>query len=534
MVLMNRSTSITLAIVLMVLGHTMAQQKLVWMPAPVNHPSINASSPFISMDGKGLLFISDNTDGNVPAVFYTSSADEVNWKQPVMLPSTINNRLNHLRGFSLSPDGKQLFITSTKGGGVGGYDLYISDQRGAYWSDPAPVGLPVNSKANEASPTLSADGTRLFFMRCERMDATSASGCKLMMATRRTVTSQWTEPVELPPHINTGNSQTPRIMGDGETIIFASDKLPGKGGMDLFITRRDGDTWTSPIPLDFVNTPGNNQFVSATSTGRYLMTELPGKMGSTELVQMLFPPEVKPKGVMKIEGRVRGLTPPTAAYIGVFDNDTRTKINTTRPDKDGLFIVYLKEGGHYSINVDPEQDKYTFFSKDYDLTEGRINTMDKLDVTLKAPAPGDELLLSQVSFKPYSAELEESSKSQLDKVSRMMKANAGMRFTIEVALYGFRRDSVQSDRELTEITHDTIRYQITSTQTDSTGLQTTRTRDSVVVKATYHNDQTVEQALEVVNYLIAQGAPATGITPSSFVFEAVPEERRTRVKVIVR
>src|SRR5688572_10986694 len=195
--------------------HATAQQKVVKMPAPVNHPAINATAPFISFDGKALLFISDNTEGKVPAVFFTSSVDEVNWKDPVMLPKTVNNRLNYLRGFSLSPDGKQMFIASTKGGGAGGYDIYYSDQRGAFWSDPATIGVPVNSKANDASPTLTADGTQMYFMRCERMDANNASGCKILMSSRRSATGQWGEPVELPPNINTGNSQTPRIMSDG-------------------------------------------------------------------------------------------------------------------------------------------------------------------------------------------------------------------------------------------------------------------------------------------------------------------------------
>jgi hypothetical protein len=518
---------------LLMAGHASAQQKVVKMPPPVNIIGVNASSPYISLDGKGLVFVSDLTEGKVPAVFYTSSTDEVNWVEPVMLTSNISSRMNYLRGFALSSDGKQLFTTSTKGGGAGGYDIYYSDKRGAFWSDPIPIGAAVNTRANEASPSVNADGTQLYFMRCERMDANTGSGCKLLLSTRRTATSQWTAPVELPPNINTGNSQTPRIMGDGETLIFSSDKLPGKGGMDLFLTRRQGDTWTTPVPLDFVNTPGNNQFVSATSTGRYLMTEVMGK-ASTEITQLLFPPEVKPRGVMKVEGRISGVTPPTAAYIALQDSDTRSKLNAARPEKDGSFVLYLKEGAKYTIYIDPEQDNYTFFAKDYDMTEGRINTMAKLDVSLKQLAPGDELVLNQVSFKPQSAELQESSQQQLDKVIRLMKGASSLKFSIDVELYGFQSDSVLSDPDLTEVVHDTIHFTVTRTMTDSTGLQVSETHDSTSVRTTYHNDRTVEQAIEVVNYLIGKGVPASGVMPISHVFVAVPGERKTLVKVIAR
>ena len=54
-----------------------------------------------------------------------------------------------------------------------------------------------------------------YFMRCETMTGTQADRCKLMVARKKT---QWTmdEPTELPAFINTGNSQSPRIMGDGK------------------------------------------------------------------------------------------------------------------------------------------------------------------------------------------------------------------------------------------------------------------------------------------------------------------------------
>jgi hypothetical protein len=518
---------------LLFIAQASAQQKIVRMPQPVNHPSVNNWSPFISLDGNSLLYMADNAEDNIPSVFFTSTADGATWKEPVIMPKSVNSKLNFLRGFALSADGKKMFITSTKGGGLGGYDLYASDQAGAYWSEPANVGQPVNSIGNEGAPSLSTDGLELYFMRCEKMDYQHASGCKIWISTRRTPTSHWTDPAELPAHINTGNSQTPRIMGDGETLIFSSDKLPGKGGMDLFLTRREGDNWSEPVPLDFVNTSADNQFVSATSTGRYLMTEQPGKM-SSELVQVLFPQETKPKGVMKIEGHVTGLPNPAGAYVSLFDRDAGTKVHTTRPDKTGVFVLYLKEGLRYSVSVDPEQDTYTFFTKDYDLTTGRVNTFDRLDAILKPAQPGDELVLDEVTFKPQSSELEASSHRQLDRAVRLMKSNASTSYAIEVDLYGYVRDSVQSSVDLTEVQHDTTRFTITTTMTDSTGAVTESQRDSVLVKTTYHNDRTVHQALEVVNYLIEKGVPASGVLPASRVFEAIPEERKILVRLRVQ
>jgi hypothetical protein len=529
---MRRSVVIALLLESFACACCFGQQRIVKMPFPVNRPSVNNSSPFISLEGRSLLFLSDNTEDNFPTVFYTATADGANWKEPLLLSKSINSKLNYLRGFSLSADGKQMYISSTKGGGLGGYDLYVSNLMGAYWSEPVNVGQPINTKGNEACASMSTDGLQMYFMRCEKMDGQKAAGCKIWTATRRLLTSPWNAPVELPGIINSGNSQSPRIMGDGETLIFSSDKLPGKGGMDLFLSRRQGETWTQPVPLDFINTPGDNQFVSATSTGRYIMTEQAGKM-ETDLVELLFPPELKPKGVMKLEGTVSGLPTPGAAYVSLFDRDSDAKLGSARPDKQGVFSVYLKEGMRYSLSVDPEQDTYTFFTKVYDLTTGRVNTMDRVDAPLKVATPGVEIPLEEVTFKPRSAELEQSSKRQLGRVLRLMKSPAATHYGIEVSLYGYQRDSVQSSPELTEIRYDTAHYAVTTSVIDSAGVSTQSTRDSIVVKTSYHNDRTVQQALEIVNYLIEQGVPSGAMSPSSRVYDAVPEERKIVVKLKV-
>lgn len=520
-------------IALMVVGlasEAGAQQKIIKLAAPINHPSINTSAPFVSLDGNSLLFVSDNAEDNVLTVFYSAKPDGVNWKDPVALPKNINSRANFLRGFALSPDGRQLLFSSQRGGGLGGYDIYISELRGAVWAEPVNFGQPVNSRENEACPSLSSDGLQVYFMRCEKMDPNKASGCKIWTSTRRTLTTPWTPPVELPPAINTGNSQAPRIMGDGETIIFSTDKLRGKGGMDVFFSRRENQAWSAPVALEFANTQNDDQFVSASSLGRYLMMESMGQMGS-ELVEVMFPPELKPKGVMKVEGHISGLPDLSSAYITLSDSRAQVKLQNTRPDKNGLFTLYVKEGMSYDVSVDPEQESYTFFIRTFDLSHDRINTFERMDVKLKQLAKEDEIELTGITFKPLSTELAESSKPTLRKLVRLIKGNPAFRFNVEVSLYGYKRDSVMSDPDLTEVQTDSLHYTVTKTLTDTLGNVTTSSTDSVVVKTTYHNDRTVQQALEVVNYLIEEGVPAGTVSPSSRVFDAIPEERKLLVKV---
>ena len=51
--------------------------------------------------------------------------------------------------------------------------------------------------------------------------------------------------MNLGPAINTkGNERTPFLHSDGKTLYFSSDGHPGLGGIDVFRTVRQGDSWT--------------------------------------------------------------------------------------------------------------------------------------------------------------------------------------------------------------------------------------------------------------------------------------------------
>lgn len=503
---------------------SLGQAKIRKMPPNINHTSINNFAPFISLDGNIMVYVADVAEDNVLTLCY-SQREGVNWKDPVVLPKTVNSKLNFLKGFGLSPDGMTLYLSNTKSNGLGGFDLYSSQFNGVMWSDPVNIGLPINSKGNESNPSFSADGSTLFFMRCEKMDFNAADLCKIMMVTKKS-NGQWDQPVELPASINTGNSQTPRMMGDGETLIFSSNKLqPNQGGMDLYYTKLSNGQWSVPRPLDFANTPKDDQYVSSTSSGRYLLRDVPGTRES-ELVELLFPSEVKPKGTIKIDGNVAGVS---NAFVSVYDFNSRRQVFSTKPSKDGNFVVYMNEGGVYDLSVDPEQDNYTFYSKKFDMTSEKFSLIEKVTATLKPLSSGDEIELAGISFKPNTSELSPSSSQELRRLVRLMQGNPSVYFSIQVSLQGFEKDSVRSNPDLTELKIDTIKIPVTY-KVDSV---TTAVRDSLVIKSTFHNDRTLPQSKAVFNYLLSQGIPAGRMACSGkAIVEALPEKRRVWVTAI--
>lgn len=516
-----------LILLLAVAGTASGQAKLRKLPSNLNHPAINNYAPYISLDGNSMVYVTDLGEDHELVLTYTTRQG-VNWKDPLILPRTIGHKLNFLRGCSLSPDGKTLFLSNMKSNGMGGFDLYMSQWKGTRWEEPVNMLLPANSKENEACASLSLDGNALYYMRCETMDADKASGCRILVM-RKKPNGQWDNPEELPGFINTGNSQAPRIMGDGEMLIFSSDRLqPNQGGMDLYFTRWSAGTWSKPKPLDFANTPEDDRYVSATAAGLYLLKEAPGQR-SSELVEMLFPPEVRPSGTLRLDGSVTGIPNPSLSYVTTYAQGDQSKVSTIQPAKDGSFLLYLTYGRRYQLVIEPADEHYTYSSKEFDLT-GEGNAMvEHLAVNLELVTPGTVLDASAIAFQPSSATLTTASSLELSRLNRLIQGNPDRSFSVEVTLYGYREDSVRSDPDLTEVVYDTTRIPVMY-QLDSV---TTETRDSIVVRPRYHNDRTLQQAQAVASALIREGTkPGRLASSGKAIVEAIPEKRKTLIQVI--
>lgn len=497
----------------------LAQSQIRKLPSVINHPSLNVVAPYISADGNALLFASDGGQDGALIVSYTSR--ERDWSSPVELPKHLNNRLNFLKGYALTGDGKKMFVTSAKSPVIGGYDIMSSELTGNTWSMPVNLMLPINSRLNEACPSITPDGNVLYFMRCDNMDQYKASGCRIFSSTKKS-NGQWSEPVELPSSINTGNSQTPRILADGVTLIFSSDKItPNKGGMDLYMSRFTNQTWSEPIALDFVNTERDDQYVSVSANGRYMIKEAKGARNNYELTEFLFPENLRPKSLMKVEGKIAGADGASvASYIAVTDVQTSKVVYATKTATDGSYFFYLPEGSKYEMSVDPEQSNYTFYSKYIDLESDKIPQKEKVNVILKTPQPGDEIPLDLITFNPNSSDFNSLATQELGRLSRLVKANPDLHFEIQVTLEGLKTDSIQSSPDLTEMKIDSVIVQ-------------GDTASYAIAKTTFHNDRTLQQAESINNFLNKEG-----ILPDqlSFVVNAIEstEPPKLKIKAVVR
>jgi hypothetical protein len=215
----------------------------------------------------------------------------------------------------------------------------------------------------------------------------------------------------------------------------------------------------------------------------------------------------------------------------VIDLGTNKRVYNGRPETNGSFTIYLTEGAKYELSIDPEQSNVNFYSKQFDLTTDKTPQIEKVAAVLKPIANKDEIAMDLVTFKPNSSEVNPGSYEDLKRLVRVIKNNPSFKFEIQVMLAGYLEDSVRSGPDLTEVLYDTIRMQIDDIDT----LGQLYKRDSLIAKVTYHNDRTIQQAKNIISYLISQGASAGNLV--YFVNarpEAITENRKIVVRVVAR
>ena len=113
-----------------------------------------------SADGTTMVLVHWDKAGR-NADLFRSHWDGRRWSQPEAI-SSLNTKASE-RSPALSRDGRYLYFSSDREGGVGGYDLYVSRWDGTAWTGVEALPDTVNTKANELGPAISADGTQLYF-----------------------------------------------------------------------------------------------------------------------------------------------------------------------------------------------------------------------------------------------------------------------------------------------------------------------------------------------------------------------------------
>ena len=395
------------------------------------------SFPVVSPDRRTLIFtgLTPQMDENM----YLSEWINGAWGPPKELSSAINTQ-NNEGTCTLSADGKNLVFTAcNRFDGYGDCDLYYSRQTGTTWSVPENLGAVVNSRYWESQPSLSADGRTLYFSS----NRPGGLGRHDIWKSQKGSDGKWMKPVNLGASINTPNDEkAPFIHANGNTLFFASDKTPGMGGFDIYLSKLADTTWSSPVNLGYpINTPSDQVGLFITADGRsayYTDDQISRGQGKSLLytfelpdtLRKLFTPTHYTKGKITDSQTHQ----PLAASIELFDLQTGKKISEFESQpSDGEFTVIINKESDYALYVN--RSGYLFKSKTFSVSDSVVSA--RLEIGLEAVRKNQNESLNNIFFRVGDFELDKKSQVELSKLVAFLRNNP----TLSIEISGHTDDT---------------------------------------------------------------------------------------------
>lgn len=172
---------------------------------------------------------------------------------------------------TFTPDGRTMIFASTREGGFGAYDLYVSHLKKGVWTMAELLPLPINTQKDDFDPFITPDGKKLFFSS-NRINSYNYWDCDIYVSSWSG--EKWTNP-ELydPVFITPGKPDWGvTIPQDFKTFIFSSGRnLDKPHSVQIFQSTWLGNKWSRPYLLPFpVNTGKWEATPYITPDGKYL------------------------------------------------------------------------------------------------------------------------------------------------------------------------------------------------------------------------------------------------------------------------
>ncbi|MBI5915225.1 MAG: PD40 domain-containing protein [Bacteroidetes bacterium] len=219
-------------------------------------------------------------------------------------------------------------------------DLYFAkqDAEGRFFY-PDMLHGDINGKYHDGAATFTPDGRTMIFSRNNLNGQSSTGLIDLKIYTANWSDGDWVGTQELP--FNGADFATchPTLTANGQLLFFASNRPGGYGGMDIYVSKKEGESWGAPINLGpDVNSGGHEifPFISADNT-LYFSSDGPRSRGGLDVFSAAM------KGILPGEA-MRLSAPVNSAYDDfAFTADRVNKVGfltSNRPGGKGQDDIY--------------------------------------------------------------------------------------------------------------------------------------------------------------------------------------------------
>lgn len=396
--------------------------------------------PSFTADGETLIFTRLDRDED----FFTATKD-ANGAWQTGEPLTDINTDDNEGAQTVTADGKFLVFTAcNRKDNIGSCDLYFSELKNGKYTEPQLLPEGINTRQWESQPSLTPNGDALYFT------STRPGGVgKSDIFVSYRINGKWTNPRNLGRTVNTaGDDQTPFIHADGQTLYFSSDGHPGVGERDLFFTRwnvekRDWDEPTNMgIPINTDKTEGT-LVVSLDGKTAYFASDrkdFAEARGRVDLYQFELYEAARPSKVTYVKAIVTDAVTgaPLEAEVEITNLTKNLPYLTAATDTDGTFLVVMGVGKDYGLSVN--KTGYLFYSDNFALEKvSEVNEPFVLEIKL-TPLPDSTsaeiapsarpVVLKNIFFESGKAELLENSVTELNRLKALLEDNARLKIQI--------------------------------------------------------------------------------------------------------
>lgn len=397
---------------------------------PENMRAINLSEdnywPAISADNQFFATTVSHRD-DVPTLSSKESLiifqrDSVGkWQRNSALTASLNIPGN-VGSPAFSTDGRYLFfVASDRQDGCGSCDIYYVIRHGNRWSRMIHPEAPLNTRYWESNPSLSADGKTLYFSSNRPGGVGGMDIWKCSVQVQPDGLLSFYNVENLGATINTSkNESSPFIHPDNKTLYFASDGHPGLGKNDLFLSRLDASGhWQKPQNLGvFINTPGDDAGFVVEADGKYGYFSSNGidtTNHKRQIYRIALPENCRPEMVKCLTGRVTDADTriPIRATVELVDLALGKIINTVTTDTEtGKFSICYPSTGKFGAVVSGRAVLFESIA----ITD----TMHRVDIALSKIVSGRKITLRNLYFAFDSYQLQSESMPELRRLGRFL------------------------------------------------------------------------------------------------------------------
>lgn len=238
-------------------------------------------------------------DNRLDTIFQTPFNLDLSNPDPV---SGVNTTYNE-GAASIAADRQSLYFTGCeRPGGLGDCDIYLTTIEGEKWGRPINLGKNVNSKNWDSQPSITADQSRIYFVSTRKGPNSDGENVPENMdiwySDYDFDLEEWGPAKNLEALNTKGQEVSPFIGADGVTLFFASNgHEPNVGGLDFYVARANmGDgSWSTPENLgEPINTKDNEQFITLPASGDIIYwsstrDDLEGYQGTLDIFMAFVP-----------------------------------------------------------------------------------------------------------------------------------------------------------------------------------------------------------------------------------------------------